>query len=382
MRTTNCFVVSLLLLLLLLPASVVHADADLQAFVDKTLADVRARTDVPAAAVLVQINGRLEAQAAQGVRAVGHAEAVTLDDQWHLGSDTKAMTATLIARLVEQGYLRYEDTMARVFPGIAARMNPQFHDVTVAQLLSHTAGMPALRSDREMAAYLRVIKSEKGIRAQRAALAIYYLSRPPASKVGEFSYSNLGYVIAGAVAEERTGSTWEDLIRDEVWKPLGIRSAGFGPPGRSGRYDQPLGHQRVDGKLVALDPEDPASDNPPSVGPAGRVHISLQDWLLFVQDQLDGENGHGKLLSAESYRRLHTPVSKSYAMGWGVLRDAQGATSVLTHTGSNGYWVADVRIFPKHQLILLTALNSGDDVAIKADKDIAKALQQRLKALE
>jgi hypothetical protein len=118
------------------------------------------------------------------------------------------------------------------------------------------------------------------------------------------------------------------------------------------------------------------------VGPAGRVHISLQDWLLFVQDQLDGENGHGKLLSAESYRRLHTPVSKSYAMGWGVLRDAQGATSVLTHTGSNGYWVADVRIFPKHQLILLTALNSGDDVAIKADKDIAKALQQRLKALE
>ena len=381
MKTTNCFVVSLLLLCAL-PARLAHADAELQAFVDKTLADVRARTDVPAVAVLVQINGRIEAQAAQGVRAVGRSEAVTLDDRWHLGSDTKAMTATLIARLVEQGYLRYEDTMARIFPGIAARMNPALHDVTVAQLLSHTAGLPGLRSDREMAAYLRVIKSEKKVRAQRAALAMYYLSRPPASKVGEFSYSNLGYVIAGAVAEERTGQSWEDLIREEIWKPLGIRSGGFGPPGKSGRFDEPLGHERVDGKLVALDPEDAASDNPPSVGPAGRVHIDLHDWLLFVQDQLDGENGRGKLLKPESYRRLHTPVSKSYAMGWGVLRDPQGATSVLTHTGSNGYWVADVRIFPKRQLILLSVINAGDDVAVQADKDIARAVQDHLHALD
>ena len=381
MKTTNCFVVSLLLLCSL-PARLAHAEAELQAFVDKTLADVRARTDVPAVAVLVQINGRIEAQAAQGVRAVGRGEAVTLDDRWHLGSDTKAMTATLIARLVEQGYLRYEDTMARIFPGIAARMNPALHDVTVAQLLSHTAGLPGLRSDREMAAYLRVIKSEKKVRAQRAALAMYYLSRPPASKVGEFSYSNLGYVIAGAVAEERTGQSWEDLIREEIWKPLGIRSGGFGPPGKSGRFDEPLGHERVDGKLVALDPEDAASDNPPSVGPAGRVHIDLHDWLLFVQDQLDGENGRGKLLKPESYRRLHTPVSKSYAMGWGVLRDPQGATSVLTHTGSNGYWVADVRIFPKRQLILLSVINAGDDVAVQADKDIARAVQDHLHALD
>ncbi|HET9863069.1 MAG TPA: serine hydrolase domain-containing protein [Steroidobacteraceae bacterium] len=381
MRTTNCFLVSLLLLFFL-PAFPARADAGLQAFVDQTLTDVRARTDVPAAAVMVQINGKLEAQAAQGVRAVGRPESVTLEDEWHIGSDTKAMTATLIARLVEQGYLRYEDTMARIFPGIAARMNPALHNVTVAQLLSHTAGLPALRSDRELKTFMRVVKSEKKVRAQRAALVIYYLTRPPASKVGEFSYSNLGYVIAGAVAEERTGSTWEELMHDEIWKPLGIRSAGFGPPGRSGRYDQPLGHDRVKGKLVALDPEDPLSDNPVPVGPAGRVHISLADWMLFVQDQLDGENGHGKLLRPESYKRLHTPVTKSYAMGWGVVRDAQGKTSVLTHTGSNGYWVADVRIFPKHQLILLSVLNSGDDVAIKADKEIARALQDHLHALE
>jgi CubicO group peptidase (beta-lactamase class C family) len=377
MKTTNCLAFTLLFL-----GSFAHADAGLQSFVDQALTDVRARTDVPAVAVLVQIDGKIEAQAAQGVRAGGRPETVTLDDQWHLGSDTKAMTATLIARLVEQGYLRYEDTMARIFPGIAARMNPALHDVTVAQLLSHTAGLPALSTDREMATYLRVIKSEKKVRAQRAALVVYYLARPPASKVGGFSYSNLGYVIAGAVAEERTGKSWEELIREEIWKPLGIRSAGFGPPGKSRRDDEPRGHQRVAGRLVALDPEDPRSDNPPSVGPAGTVHIDLHDWLLFVQDQLDGERGAGKLLKPESYRRLHTPVTKSYAMGWGVLRDAQGATTVLTHMGTNGYWLADVRIFPKHNIILLSAMNAGDEVAVKADKDIARALQERLQALD
>ena len=69
-------------------------------------------------------------------------------------------------------------------------------------------------------------------------------------------------------------------------------------------------------------------------------------------------------------------------MGWGVLRAADGSNTVLTHMGSNGYWVADVRIFPKRNLVLLIATNAGGDAAEKADKEIARALQERLKALD
>jgi CubicO group peptidase (beta-lactamase class C family) len=379
MKTTHRWMISLLLLL---AGSAAQADAELQSFLDKTLNEIRTRANLPAVAALVQIDGKVEARSAVGVRAAGHPEPVTAQDLWHLGSDTKAMTATLIARLVEQGYLSYDDTMAKIFPGVAARMNPEMNHVTVAQLLTHTSGLPSLSTPEQMPAFEAVIRSERGPRAQRAALVVHYLSRKPATKVGEFSYSNIGYAIAGAVAEERTGKSWEELMRSEVWRPLGIRGAGFGPPGRSGRFDQPLGHEMKDGKWRSLDPEARDSDNPPAIGPAGTVHITLDDWLRFAQDHLDGELGTGKLLKPESYRRLHTPVAKNYAMGWGVLHAKDGSTTVITHTGSNGYWVADVRIFPKHQMILLITMNAGGEVAEKADKDIARALQDHLKALD
>jgi CubicO group peptidase (beta-lactamase class C family) len=367
---------------LLLAGTFAHADADLQSFVDKTLTDIRAKADLPAVAALVQVDGQVAAQAAVGIRGVGSSKPVTQQDLWHLGSDTKAMTATLIARLVEQGFLKYDDSMGKIFPGIAARMSPAMHDVTVAQLLTHTSGLPSLATPEQMPAFLAVIGAERGIRSQRAAIVMHYLSRKPATRVGEFSYSNIGYAILGAVAEERTGKTWEDLMRSEVWRPLGIRSGGFGPPGNSGRFDQPLGHEMRDGTWVAMDPEARDSDNPPAIAPAGTVHMTLPDWLLFVQDQLDGERGAGKLLKPESYKRLHTPVSKNYAMGWGVVRAPDGSIAALGHTGSNGYWVADVRIFPKRNLILLIALNAGGEAAEKADKEIARALQERLEALD
>jgi CubicO group peptidase (beta-lactamase class C family) len=368
--------------MLLLASTFAHADAELQTFVENTLTEARTRAGLPAVAALVQIDGKTEAQAAIGLRAQGQNKSVTLQDSWHLGSDAKAMTATLIARLVERGLLGYDDTMGKIFPGIAARMSPGFHDATVAQLLTHTAGLPSLTSGDQMPAFLAVLKSEKGIRSQRAAMVTHYLSRKPTSKPGEFSYSNIGYAIAGAVAEERTGRTWEDLIRDEVWKPLGIRSGGFGPPDKSGRYSEPLGHEMRDGKWVPVNPDDKNSDNPPAIGPAGTIHMSLGDWRLFVQDQLDGQRGAGKLLKPESYRRLHTPATRNYAMGWGVLKAADGSIAVLTHTGSNGFWVADVRIFPKRNLFFLIAMNAGGDVAEKTDKEIARTLQDELKALE
>jgi hypothetical protein len=109
------------------------------------------------------------------------------------------------------------------------------------------------------------------------------------------------------------------------------------------------------------------------------VNISLSDWMLFAQDQLAGIHGHGKLLKPESYLKLHTPVSKNYALGWGVLRDKDGSISLLTHMGSNGFWVSDVRILPKHDVIFLTVMNAGGTNAENAARELGKTLQEKLK---
>ncbi len=195
-------------------------------------------------------------------------------------------------------------------------------------------------------------------------------------------YSNLGFIIVGAIAEARTGKTWEDLIREQIFTPLGIKNAGFGTPGTPGKVDQPWGHDEKAGKLLALDPARADADNPPALGPAGTINIALKDWLLFAQDQLDGEHGHGKLLKPETYRKLHTPVTGNYALGWGAKLGPDGVPLLITHTGSNGYWVADIRIMPKHDMIFLVATNAGNDAANQAVKDIGTPLKDRLKPFE
>jgi hypothetical protein len=80
----------------------------------------------------------------------------------------------------------------------------------------------------------------------------------------------------------------------------------------------------------------------------------------------------------ESYRVLHTPVKNHYAMGWGVLADASGAVELLAHTGSNGYWVADLRILPKADAISIVVTNAGGEKAEKTVRDLGKSITDRL----
>ena len=76
----------------------------------------------------------------------------------------------------------------------------------------------------------------------------------PSARPGTSIYSNVGYALAGLMAEQVTGHSWEDLMRKRVFEPLGMLSAGFGPPGHAGRVDQPWGHQPI-GKRGAADPQ-------------------------------------------------------------------------------------------------------------------------------
>jgi CubicO group peptidase (beta-lactamase class C family) len=223
------------------------------------------------------------------------------------------------------------------------------------------------------------------LKDRRAAIARHYLKKPQASKPGEFAYSNLGYIIAGAIAEARTGKAWEDLIAEQIFIPLGIKNAGFGSPGTPGKTDQPWGHLETSpGKLVPHDPAtaDIDSNTFPVIGPAGTINIALRDWLLFAQDHLDGTHGRGKLLKAETYRKLHTPLTPNQALGWGALIGPDGVPLLLTHSGSNGFWLADVRIMPKHDIITLVVMNAGNEAANHAVVDIGKPLKDRLKPFD
>ncbi|HYE02801.1 MAG TPA: serine hydrolase domain-containing protein [Phycisphaerales bacterium] len=358
------------------PAPVPGVPADLA----DLLEPIRAKHKLPALAGAIVTGRELAALGAVGVRRAGGSEPVTRDDLWHLGSDTKAMTATMLAVLVEQGTLRWDSTVGEVFKDLP--MDDGWRAVTLEQLLRNRGGAPADLDKDGLWGRLWQFKGPP--REARLELVRGVLKHPP-GQVGTFVYSNAGYAIAGAMAEQVTGSAWEDLMRERLFAPLGMTSVGFGAPGTPERVDQPRGHRR--GKPVE---PGPLGDNPPAIGPAGTVHCSISDWARFVALHLEGPHGRGPgggaaLLKPESFARLHAidpGPGDPYAMGWLVTErpwaKGEGGTGrVLTHAGSNTMWYCVAWVAPERDFAVLVATNQGDGRAPRACDEAAGKLFER-----
>jgi CubicO group peptidase (beta-lactamase class C family) len=329
------------------------------------LKPIRQKFNLPAMAAAVVTSDGVKLVGAVGVRKRGTEIPVTLDDLWHLGSDGKIMTSTLIARLVERGQLRWDITMAEVFPELAPGMHPDFRHVTLLELLSHHAGLPA---NLDLGDYSGTDAPRLRLRAVREELA-----KPPQTKPGSaYLYSNLGYILAAAVVEKTTGKAWEEIIAREIFQPLRMNSAGFGGTGTPGKIDQPWPHTE-DGEPVAEN--GPAMDNPPVMGPAGRIHCTIRDWARFVQDQLRGARGESALLKPESYQTLQTPpFGGDYALGWMVVSRSWGGGKVFNHGGDNTMNFANVWVAPKKDFAILVCVNQSGDRAFQASDQAVGAL--------
>jgi CubicO group peptidase (beta-lactamase class C family) len=200
---------------------------------------------------------------------------------------------------------------------------------------------------------------------QRRTLAESVLRKPPLER-SRFLYSNVGYALAGAIAERAAELDYEALLRRELFEPLGMASAGFGPPSAEGGAI--AGHT---GRGEPLIPgETPlALDNPPAIAPAGRAHATLADWGKYASLHLSAARGAPRHLSAESYARLHARAGDDdarYALGWGVHERDWARGRVLAHAGSNTYWYATIWIAPERDRAFLAACNQGGAAAQKA----------------
>jgi CubicO group peptidase (beta-lactamase class C family) len=197
---------------------------------------------------------------------------------------------------------------------------------------------------------------------RRQLLAEIFASPPVHEKGSAFLYSNAGYVVVGAALERLTATPWEDLVRAQVIVPLGLRSAGFGAPGTAGAVEQPYGHLNASPGTRPPHPIPPGAlaDNPRFLGPAGTLHLSVEDLAAWVREHMNGESGAGLLLSADSYRRLHHVVGDRYGLGW-VDDRAQFADGerLVWHNGSNGMWYAMIGFFPERRFGVVVVTNGG-----------------------
>jgi CubicO group peptidase (beta-lactamase class C family) len=294
---------------------------------------------------------------ARGLRRLDQPENLEPNDLLHLGSCAKAMTATLSAVLVENGFLQWQTGLEIPQKGRERTSST----ITLHQLLSHTAGVPVFGLEQWMA----MPAFEGDIMQQREAFTQWQLELIQTENV----YSNAGYAMAASIAESAMGASWESLITEWLFEPLGITGV-FGWPARHDP-NQPWGHWQIeiDGPLVPHSPAD-EYEVPPIIAPAGDVSMSMGNYLVFLRENLRGLNGRSRLLSQETFEFLHTPVGtifdSPYACGWIILTDESNGITLHTHNGSALTFYIDMVLVPEHDFAVSICTNGFSTPAATA----------------
>ena len=301
-----------------------------------------------------------------GVRKKGSNVPVQLDDLWRIGGCTMAFTATLAGKLVERGQLRWDSTVAEVFPELAAGFHPAARAITLRQLLTHYSGL------KEALDWQHLRNSGDTVQQQRLQAVRVGLGESPASTPGsQWLFSRLGYVIAGAMIERAEGLPWEQAVRTEIFVPLRMNSSGFGVTGTGEQVDQPWGHDELGNPIS---PAASGTDRPPVMGPSARIFCPLQDWARFVADLMNGGRGSKGLLLPETYHTLHTPFADVDAMGWSAHRLAKPGEYYLAFDGGDQGNYALVFAYPFTTRAIVICINQGGDKSANTAHEVLAAL--------
>lgn len=237
------------------------------------------------------------------------------------------MTAVLVGVLVDEGKLRWDTSVAEVFPDILCHSS--WRRVTVWHLVTQRSGIGTMARSQW--------PTGGTVAQQRLALARLLLAHAPSEPPGKFAYSNVGYGLLGAIIERVSGHTYEELLQSKIFDPLGLKTEGFGAPATPGKLDQPWGHRRRDDLLTPVEPL-PENQFPPVLAPAGCVHMSLPDFARYAAWLSSGEP---RLLKPATFAQLQTPPEgSSYAGGlWKTELPGIGGEAVC-HTGQMGGFFA------------------------------------------
>ena len=322
------------------------------------LAAVHAESHAPAMAYAVASSAGLLDAGAHGVTRIRGNETVSPADAFHIGSVTKPLTATLAARLVTSGQVSWQTRIAELFTVPASS---PYAAVTLEQLLAHEAGLPAYTDDP----FFLAIPEFSGSRVeQRVAFIDWLVQQPPVATPGEgFSYSNAGYAVAAAMLERASGSSWETLLREQVFEPLQMTTAGFGWPPRV------HGHEPHAGKLVAVARED--SRLPQVLASAGDVHASVRDMATFAASWLRSLRGEDGIVATRQAAFMLSP-RHSGGIGWGV-ETAGAVGDVAFHIGSAGTFVMVVALLPDTDRAFIVTANAG---TVAAEEDCLALLRR------
>jgi len=355
---------------------------DLQSTLDE------ARTDngvIGMGVIVMRADGTYDL-AVSGERVKGSGDPVQPDDAWHIGSNTKSITALLYARLVDLGFAKWGATLPELFPEFSEEIDPAWSDVTIEDLFAHRHGAGQLTGK-----WLNARRADdRSMIEQRLDTVRETLKAPPPRSMVEYSYSNRGYIIAGAAIEALLKRSmdreisWEEateiFVFSELGDPIHKEVWNFGPPSEGIQ-----GHRSLlgTGFFMSAVGTGRAADNPRALGPAGTLNVPLLQHGLLLKEYLRSDSA---LIPVAVREKLLTPYPQNdpeadYAMGWGIRRTAAHGT-YYGHGGSNSMWLSDVRILPDYDIVVIVNSNHFGDYVSAAHQQVLYAVLNHYKILQ
>ena len=329
---------------------------------------------VPGIAVAIVKDDQVVLSKGFGVLKHGSEQKVTADTLFGVASNTKAMTAALLAQLVDEGKLTWQTKVIDIIPEFQMPDAYVTREFTIIDLLSHNSGLGLGAGDL-------MIWPETTLTNQDVIKGLKHLPQVSSFR-SEFAYDNLMYVIAGEIIAKITGKPWHENIQENIFNKLGMKNtrAKFSliPPANK---NVARAHVPLDGKLHVV-----GGNFLEKFSSAGSVASSVNDMSLWLKAQLKrgkyGQNGDQelRLFSEKQSRamwqaRTLLPVPQSatdqdkthftaYALGW-FVKDYHGV-KVIQHTGGILGMVSKVVMVPEENLAMVILTNQQSGSAFNA----------------
>jgi CubicO group peptidase (beta-lactamase class C family) len=318
------------------------------------------KTKVPGAAVAVIYNGQVVFLRGYGVRKVGEPEAIDPDTVFEIASVSKPIASTILASLVGQGKISWDDKVADLEPDFKLSSPETTREVTIRDFLSHRSGLATESGD---------LLEDLGDSRPNILHQMRYLPLPGVFRK-TYAYSNFGYTTGAIAAATKIGKPWETIAEEQLYAPLGMTSTSSRFSDYENRANKAALHIMINGQ-----PFNRFVREADAEAPAGGVSSSARDLAKWVRLQLDGGKWNGKqLIDANALAETHKPQvcrvaadpakpdacpgNQYYGLGWDVGKDALGHDQ-FAHSGAFFLGTStSVYIVPEEHIGVLALTNS------------------------
>lgn len=346
--------ISALVLCLSTPANAVDFDATLNRF-ERYAVEGMKEWKVPGMAMAVVRGKELVYAKGFGTRRYGTNRPVDKDTVFQVGSTTKSFTVALMATLVDEGKIGWDDRVVDHFPGFQMYDPWVTREFRIHDLFAQHSGMPPYAGD---------LQALIGFGRDHIIQSLRHI-KPVTSFRDTFAYVNNLFVAGAKVAELKAGKSWETLMQERILTPLGMTRSSMDATGLTDIDNGSDLHILVNGTPQPIAHDSLLLDWPYVYGPAGGLNSSVSDMARWIATQLHNGQGVTRIFSRKSAIYMHTPrtpvkmgnANGAYCQGW--LTQPLAKTNVIWHNGGTSGINSFMGFSPDLDMAVVVLTNMG-----------------------